>query len=157
MTHNTEYLVVLEKAEHNWSAYSPDVDGCISTGSTVEQTRHRFGEGLQGHLSWMQEDGDAIPVPNAQADTVVVALPGFPPRRYPVILKTTLLGDWSVFAADVPELVLTFSERAAALCLLTAALQSHFEALRENGKILPEATSEIATVSVRLAEMLVAA
>jgi len=156
MNPQTEYLVILEPAGRNWSAYAPDVLGCISTGPTEEQTRRNFADALQGHLDWMREDGDPIPPPAAETDTVTVALAGQLPRRYLTILQPTALG-WYVSPADVPDLVLEFSTRAGALRLLQTALQSHLEALTANGEPLPEPASEASVVTVRLADLSVAA
>ncbi len=157
MNPQTDYLVILEPAGQNWSAYAPDVLGCISTGPTEEQTRRNFADALQGHLDWMREDGDPIPLPAAETDTVTVALAGQPPRRYLTILQPTPLGGWSVSAADVPDLVLEFSTRAGALRLLQTALQSYLETLTADGEPVPEPASEASTVTVCLADLSAAA
>lgn len=114
-------------------------------------------EALQGHLDWMREDGDPIPAPAAETDTVTIALAGQPLRRYLTILQPTPLGGWSASAADVPDLVLEFSTRAGALRLFQIALQNHFDTLLADGEPIPEPASETATVSVRLADLSVAA
>ncbi len=57
------YLVIIQKADSNYCAYSPDVLGCISTGDTVEQTRRAMKEALESHLELMAEDGDELPHP----------------------------------------------------------------------------------------------
>lgn len=56
-----KYLVVIEKAKNNFSAFSPDVWGCVSTGKTVEETLLLFKEALQLHLESIVNDGDDIP------------------------------------------------------------------------------------------------
>ncbi|MGH9616330.1 MAG: type II toxin-antitoxin system HicB family antitoxin [Acidobacteriaceae bacterium] len=56
-------LVVFEAAKTGYGAFAPDVPGCISTGKTLEETRSRFIEAVEGHLALMAEDGDAIPLP----------------------------------------------------------------------------------------------
>lgn len=160
MNSQSEYLVILERGERNWGAYAPDILGCISTGKDSEQTRRNFAEALQGHLDWMQRDGDSIPPPQAETETVTVMLSGYAPRRYLVILQPTPLGNWSASPADVPDLVLEFSTRAETLHLLRAALQSYLESVLATGGVLPEPASEADTVVVRLglnAESLVAA
>ncbi len=153
----TTYLVILEPAENNWSAYAPDVLGCISAADTLAETRAMFQEALQGHLDWMQRDGDPIPVPQAETAMVTITLPGHAPRRYLVILQPTPLGNWSATPADVPDLVLEFSTRAETLHLLKTALQAHLETLLACGRPLPELMSEAATVTVRLDNAPVAA
>ena len=71
----TRYAVVLEKGPRNWSAYAPDVDGCIATGKTLEEVARRFHEALQAHLEWMARDGDPIPEPAAVVDYAEVEVP----------------------------------------------------------------------------------
>lgn len=52
--------VCIEKAEHNYSAYAPEVPGCASAGDTVEETRANMIEALQLHFEGMLEDGDSL-------------------------------------------------------------------------------------------------
>jgi len=56
-----KYLVVIEKAKNNYSAFSPDVWGCVATGKTVEETLSQFKEVLQIHLESIVNDGEDIP------------------------------------------------------------------------------------------------
>ncbi len=58
-----KYLVVIEKAKSNYSAFSPDVWGCAATGKTVEETVAQIKEALQLHLETIVNDGDDIPNP----------------------------------------------------------------------------------------------
>ncbi len=55
------YLVVVEKAEHNYAAYVPDLPGCVSTGTTIEQTLDNIREAITFHLEGMARDGDPLP------------------------------------------------------------------------------------------------
>ena len=61
-------LVVLEKGENNYSAYAPEVLGCVSTGKTREETLRNMQEALQLHLEGMVEDGDELPLSAAPGD-----------------------------------------------------------------------------------------
>ncbi len=65
-----KFLVVLEKAEKNWAAYSPDVPGCAATGRTQEETMKRYQKALRMHLQGLREDGLPLPEPTATATTV---------------------------------------------------------------------------------------
>ena len=57
------YAVVIEKAGSSYSAYVPDLPGCITTGSTLEETERNIREAIEGHLKTMREFGDPIPRP----------------------------------------------------------------------------------------------
>jgi len=63
-----EYLVVYEKGDGNWSAFSPDVPGCGSLGDTVEETRTNMREALELYLTETVKAGE--PIPDAAATTV---------------------------------------------------------------------------------------
>ena len=57
------YAVVIEWGEHNYSAYVPDLPGCIATGRTVEEVTQLIREAIALHLEGLREDGDPIPEP----------------------------------------------------------------------------------------------
>jgi predicted RNase H-like HicB family nuclease len=57
------YAIVIEKAGSNYSAYVPDLPGCIATGSTVSEVESEIKEAIRFHLEGMAEDG--IPAPAA--------------------------------------------------------------------------------------------
>jgi predicted RNase H-like HicB family nuclease len=56
-----KYLVVIEKGERNYSAFSPDVPGCVATGRSVEATIDEMRSALEFHLEGMAENGEAVP------------------------------------------------------------------------------------------------
>jgi predicted RNase H-like HicB family nuclease len=58
-----KYLVIIEKAESNYAAFSPDVLGCIATGKTVEEVTQEIKEALLFHIESMLEGGEEIPSP----------------------------------------------------------------------------------------------
>jgi predicted RNase H-like HicB family nuclease len=64
------YLVVVEKAENNFSAYVPDLPGCVATGATAEETQRNIREAIAMHLEGLREDGLPIPEPQTQAEFV---------------------------------------------------------------------------------------
>ena len=70
-----KYLVVVEKGPNNYSAYVPDLPGCVSVGDTPEEMERMITEAIAFHLEGMAEDGDAIPEGTAYAIEVEVALP----------------------------------------------------------------------------------
>ena len=68
------FLIVVEDAGNNYSAYSPDLPGCVATGETVEETEKNMHEAIQLHIEGMQEDGLAIPTSTSIAEYVVVGV-----------------------------------------------------------------------------------
>ena len=67
------YAIVIEKAEGNYSAYVPDLPGCVATGATVEEVDAQIREAIEFHLEGMREDGLPIPQPASRVDYVDVA------------------------------------------------------------------------------------
>ena len=55
-----KYAVVIEKAEGNYSAYVPDLPGCVATGATVEEVENEIREAIAFHIEGMREDGIAV-------------------------------------------------------------------------------------------------
>ena len=68
-----EYLIVIEEAEGNLSAYSPDLPGCVATGSTREEVRDRMSLAIRMHLDGLVEDGLPVPKPRARSETIAPA------------------------------------------------------------------------------------
>jgi predicted RNase H-like HicB family nuclease len=67
------YAVVIEHAGSNFSAYIPDLPGCIATGATVEETLREIQEAVSFHIEGMKEDGLPIPDPETVADYVIAS------------------------------------------------------------------------------------
>lgn len=70
-----QYVVVIEKVANNYSAYVPDLPGCIATGSTREETEAEIRSAIEFHLEGIVEDGDPIPEATTTASVVAVSLP----------------------------------------------------------------------------------
>jgi predicted RNase H-like HicB family nuclease len=68
------YPIIIEKAQHNYAAYSPDVPGCVATGSTIEEVKQQFAEALQFHFEGLLEDNEPLPIPTSQFDYVELSL-----------------------------------------------------------------------------------
>ena len=67
------YLVVIENAGSNYSAYSPDLPGCVATGTTPDETKRNMAEAIEFHIEGMTKDGLPIPEPSSVADYVEVS------------------------------------------------------------------------------------
>jgi predicted RNase H-like HicB family nuclease len=64
------YAVVIEKANGNYSAYVPDLPGCVATGTTVKNTEREIRDAIRFHIDGLKEDGQPVPVPTSIADYV---------------------------------------------------------------------------------------
>jgi predicted RNase H-like HicB family nuclease len=67
-----KYLIVIEKANGNFSAYSPDLDGCVAVGKTREETISNMKEAIEFHIEGMKEDGLSIPEGQTSAEYVAI-------------------------------------------------------------------------------------
>ncbi len=67
------YAIVIERAEGNYSAYVPDLPGCIATGATVAEVEAEIRNAIAFHLEGMRADGLPIPHPSSQVEYVEVA------------------------------------------------------------------------------------
>ena len=68
-----QYAVVIESGPNNYSAYVPDLPGCVSTGKTIEETKRNIQEAIEFHLEGMREDGLEIPAATTSVAVVEVA------------------------------------------------------------------------------------
>jgi predicted RNase H-like HicB family nuclease len=68
------YAIVVERAGNNYSAYVPDLPGCVATGGTLEETEKLIREAVELHLNGLREDGLPIPQPSSQVEYVDVAV-----------------------------------------------------------------------------------
>lgn len=66
------FLVVIEKAKKGFSAYAPDLPGCIATGKTVEDVENRMHEAIRMHIEGLLEDNLPVPEPQSLAEYVAV-------------------------------------------------------------------------------------
>ena len=66
------FLIVVERANGNYSAYSPDLPGCVATGATPQETTVRMHEAIDQHIRGLREDHLPIPEPSAIAEYVEV-------------------------------------------------------------------------------------
>ena len=67
------YAIVMKKAESNYSAYVPDLPGCIATGTTVAEVEAEIREAIIFHVEGLREDGMPIPVGASQVEYIEVA------------------------------------------------------------------------------------
>ena len=67
-----KHLVVIEKANGDYSAYAPDLPGCVATGKTLEEVKARMREAIKMHIEALREDGMPIPPPRVSAEYLTV-------------------------------------------------------------------------------------
>jgi predicted RNase H-like HicB family nuclease len=65
-----KYLIVIERTDTGYSAYSPDVPGCIATGSTREATEHEMKDAIAFHLDGLRSEGIDVPTPHGSSTYV---------------------------------------------------------------------------------------
>ena len=67
-----KYAVVIEKAQSNYSAYVPDLPGCVATGATIEEVEKEIREAIEFHIEGMRQDGASVPQPSSSVEYVEV-------------------------------------------------------------------------------------
>jgi predicted RNase H-like HicB family nuclease len=68
------YPIVIEKSRKNYSAYSPDLPGCIATGATVRQTLSRMKRAIEFHLEGLKKEGADIAQPSTRVEYIDIAI-----------------------------------------------------------------------------------
>lgn len=69
------FLVVIEKANGNYSAYAPDLPGCVATGKTIEEVERRMHQAIEMHIRGLLEDSLPVPASHALSEVMAVAVP----------------------------------------------------------------------------------
>jgi len=64
------YAVIIEKADGNYSAYVPDLPGCVATGETIAEVESEIREAIRFHIDGLRADGIAIPEPTSIAEYI---------------------------------------------------------------------------------------
>ena len=68
-----KYLIVIEKINTGFSAYSPDLEGCVSTGSTLVEVKRNMQEAITFHIEGLKQEGYPVPEPISSSDYVDIA------------------------------------------------------------------------------------
>jgi len=67
-----KYSVIIEKTGGNYSAYCPDLPGCIATGKSIKETLTKIKESIQFHIEGMKEEGFPIPLPSSRVEYIEI-------------------------------------------------------------------------------------
>lgn len=67
------YAIVVEKTKNNYSAYVPDLPGCVATGQTVKEAENKIREAIEFHIEGLREDGLVVPQPASIVEYLEVA------------------------------------------------------------------------------------
>ncbi len=70
---NEEYVVIYEWTGENYSAYAPDLPGCVAAGDTIEETRGLMQEAMLLYAAALTESGQHLPKPTTQASSLAIA------------------------------------------------------------------------------------
>ena len=68
-----KYLIIVEETGTGYSAYSPDLPGCGSTGKTKEEVERNIQQAIEFHIEGLKEEGYAVPEPSSYSSYVDVA------------------------------------------------------------------------------------
>ena len=68
-----KYLIIVEKTETGYSAFSPDIPGCGSTGETKEEVERNIQEAIEFHIEGLREEGYEVPEPTTYSSYIDIA------------------------------------------------------------------------------------
>lgn len=68
-----KYAIIIEKDDINYSAYVPDLPGCVATGDSIKEVKKNIHDAIEFHIDGLKEDGEEIPMPYSISDYVEVA------------------------------------------------------------------------------------
>ncbi len=71
----SRFLIIIEQGSNNYSAYVPDLPGCIATGQTLEEVKAAMEQAIKMHLEGMVEDQEPLPVSHMIAEYLDIQLP----------------------------------------------------------------------------------
>jgi predicted RNase H-like HicB family nuclease len=69
------FLVIIEKANGNYSAYAPDLPGCVATGATIQEVEHDMHQAIAMHVQGLIEDKQPVPEPQALSEYMAIPMP----------------------------------------------------------------------------------
>jgi predicted RNase H-like HicB family nuclease len=69
-----KYPVIIEKAQGNYSAYSPDLPGCVVTGHTIDEILSRMKEAIQFHINGLKKEGFVVPEPSTEVKYIEITI-----------------------------------------------------------------------------------
>lgn len=131
------YLVVVEKSPRNYSAYSPDVSGCIATGRTLDETIENMRDALEGHLEVMADHGDPTPEPTAWTITA---------HGYVVPVEKTADG-YRAEPPDLPDVATAADTPERVEAVVRDAIAQHLNAQQGRAQF-PEPAAEAVYVEI---------
>jgi predicted RNase H-like HicB family nuclease len=67
------YAIVIEKSENNYSAYVPDLPGCVATGATIQEVELQIRDAIAFHIEGLRADGGVVPLPSSHVDYIDIA------------------------------------------------------------------------------------
>jgi predicted RNase H-like HicB family nuclease len=65
-----QFLIIIEKANGNYSSFSPDIPGCIATGKTAQEAKRKIREAIEFHIEGLVKEGLPVPKPSSKSDYV---------------------------------------------------------------------------------------
>lgn len=65
-----KYAVVIEKAQSNYSAYVPELPGCVAIAASIEEVEREIREAIEFHIEGIRQDGESVPVPSSSVEYI---------------------------------------------------------------------------------------
>jgi predicted RNase H-like HicB family nuclease len=139
-----QFAIVIEKSATGYSAYAPDLPGCVATARTEAEVRKLIGEGIEIYLDETRRDGDPLPVPTSRVEYLQVEEAA---TEYAVVVEKGPV-SYGVYVPDLPGCVAAAETEAEVMRLIREAIVFHLEGMRLNSEAIPEPTTRVEYVTV---------
>ncbi|HYR09768.1 MAG TPA: type II toxin-antitoxin system HicB family antitoxin [Longimicrobium sp.] len=150
-----EYAVVIEPTSTGFSAYVPDVTGCVAAGETEAEVTAQMREALEFHFEAIRADGEPIPQPASRLDYIedVQSASGSSSNGahgtcgYAIVIERGPT-SYGAYVPDLPGCIAVAQTEAEVRKLIREGVDIHLEQMRLSGEPIPAPTSRIAYVDV---------
>lgn len=150
-----EYAVVIEPTATGFSAYVPDVDGCVAVGETEAEVTAQMREALEFHFEAIRADGEPIPPPASRLEYIedIQSTSGSSSNGahggcgYAIVIERGPT-SYGAYVPDLPGCAAVAQTEAEVRKLIREGVHIYLEEMRLDGEPIPEPTSRIAHVDV---------
>jgi predicted RNase H-like HicB family nuclease len=130
--------ILIEQGTENYSAYAPDLHGCVATGKSLDELKANMQKALRMHLEGMQEDGEPLPVSYSLIEFIEIhqPTPEESMLKIPIIIEQGE-ENYGAYPLDLPGCFSTGKSLEEVRANVQEAILLYLEDIKENGQAIP--------------------